>query len=308
MSQTELKSLIKDMCTSLNDLIANNDDITKENLSDFLLNSASLISGVSKYDLDSYQKSKNILQKEFNEIANQCLNSYEKTSFKFSELSQIHADTLIECTGDNINIPKLSSKFTEIHTYMLDEVNRANNVISELTQLVQTLEKKSTIDSLTKVYNRGSLNTYLADLCSNATTSYDTYMLILDIDNFKKINDSFGHIAGDKILIYISNVLKKTLRDGDKIFRFGGEEFVIILNRLGEKCSVDIGNRILKLIRNNNLIYMGKNISVTASIGVTKFKLSDTTDSFIARADNALYKSKNNGKDQLTLELAEDGI
>jgi len=303
MPQTELKSLIKDMYTSLNDLVENHDDITKENLSDFLLNSASLISGVSKDELNSYEKSKNKLQKEFKEIAEKCLESYEQTNSKFSELSQIHADTLIKCAGDNIDIPKLSSKFTEIHTYMLDEVNRANNVIDELTQQVQALEEKSSIDSLTKVYNRGSLNTYLFDLCSNATTNYDTYMLILDVDNFKKINDSFGHVAGDKILIYISNILKKTLRDGDKIFRFGGEEFIIILNRIDEKCSIDIGNRILKLISGNNLIYMGDDIAVTASIGITKFILGDTPDSFISRADKALYKSKRNGKNQLNLEL-----
>ncbi len=303
MSKTELKKLIKDMCTSLNDLIESHDDLTKENISDFLLNSESFISSVSEGKLNSYKHSQSTLQKEFKQIADKCINSYKQSNSKLSELSQIHAETLIECTGTAIDVSKLSSKFSEIHTYMLDEVNRANLVIEELTQEIQALEEKSSIDSLTKIYNRGSLDTYLTDLCSSATANYETYMLILDIDNFKKINDSFGHIAGDKILIYISNILKKTLRDGDKIFRYGGDEFIVILNRIDQTYSINVGNRILNLISNNNLIFMGDDISVTTSIGVSKFKLGDTPDSFILRADKALYKSKHNGKNQLNMEL-----
>ena len=293
MTKAELKSLINDMCSTLNDLVDNNEDVTKENISDFLLSSASLISGLSQ----------NKLEQEFKKISNECLISYKQTNSKFSELSQIHADALIECTGVNIDIIKLKDRFSEIQTHMLDEVNRTNSVITELTQQVQVLEEKSTIDSLTKVYNRGALSTYLIDLCSITTLNYETYMLILDIDDFKKINDSFGHVAGDKILIFISNVLKKTLRDGDKIFRYGGEEFIIILNKIDENYSNKIGNRILKSISENNLIYKGEDITVTASIGVTKFQLDDTPDSFITRADKALYISKNNGKNQLTMEL-----
>lgn len=308
MIKTELKSLINDIYGTLNDLVDNNEDLTKKNVSDFLLNSQALISCLSKNELSSYKKSKDILEKEFNELSNECLASYKLTNSKFSELSQVHADAIIQCTGENINVPKLTDKFAEIQTFILDEVNRANLVIEELSQQVQTLEKKSNIDSLTKVYNRGSLTTYLDDLCTNATNDYDTYMLILDIDDFKKINDTFGHVAGDKILIYISNILKKTLRDGDRIFRYGGEEFIIVISRVTQRYSINIGNRILKLISENNLIYMGDNINITASIGVTKFKLGDTSDSFIARADKALYKSKHNGKNQLTLESSENGI
>ena len=303
MTKNELKSLTDEMCSSIKGLIKQNEDLTKESLSDFLVNSAALISDMSQDELDSYQKSKNTLIKDFKEIADKCLTSYEQTNSKFSQLSQMHADTIDECEANHIDLPKITSKFSEIQIHMFNEVKRANSIISELTEQVQTLEKKSNLDSLTKVYNRGALNNYLTDLCANATTNYDTHMLILDIDNFKNINDSFGHVAGDKILIFISNILKKTLRDGDKVFRFGGEEFIVILNRIDEEHSMKIGNRILKLISGNKLIYRGQNIGVTASIGATKFKLGDTQDTFIARADSALYKSKHNGKNQLTMEF-----
>ena len=114
--------------------------------------------------------------------------------------------------------------------------------------------------------------------------------------NFKVINDTYGHIAGDKILIFIANILKKTLRDGDKIFRYGGEEFILILNRLDNIHCLKIASRILELINKNKLIYKGESINVTVSIGTTIYNISDTPDSMIHRADKALYRAKKDGK------------
>jgi diguanylate cyclase (GGDEF)-like protein len=130
-------------------------------------------------------------------------------------------------------------------------------------------------------------------------------MLMLDLDDFKIINDTYGHIAGDKILIFISNILKKTLREVDKIFRYGGEEFIIILNRTDNIFCSKIANRILELIRVNNLVYKGETLHITGSIGTTMFKEGDTPDSFISRADKALYKAKANGKNQIQTEMEE---
>jgi len=307
MIKNELKSLVEEMCTSINSLMNAKEEITKENLSDFLVNSATLISDASQDELNSYQKSKDILIKEFKGISQRCLTSYEESNSKFSELSKMHADTLIEFKNNRIDIPKITNKFTEIQTHMIDEIQRANSIISELTQQVESLEKKSTIDSLTKVYNRGALNTYLSDLCLNANKNYSTYMIILDIDDFKKINDSFGHVAGDKILIFISNILKKTLRDGDKIFRYGGEEFIIILNRIDNEHCEKITHRLLQLVSQNKLIYKGENLQVTMSIGATVYTPNDTPDTLITRADQALYKAKANGKNRMYSEVI-DGV
>jgi diguanylate cyclase (GGDEF)-like protein len=125
----------------------------------------------------------------------------------------------------------------------------------------------------------------------------------LDVDDFKVINDTFGHIAGDKILIFIANILKKTLRDGDKVFRYGGEEFVIVLNRITDEHCKNITLRILELIRKNKLIYKGQSINVTMSIGATKYKESDNEDTLMSRADKALYRAKNSGKNQMYSEI-----
>ena len=182
---------------------------------------------------------------------------------------------------------------------MSDEIKKANDVISQLMTQVKVLEKKSNIDSLTKVFNRRALDSYLNMVCEKEDIPYELHLLMLDLDDFKKLNDNYGHIAGDKTLIFVSNILKKTLRDGDKVFRYGGEEFVIVLNRVDDELCLKIASRLLELVRNNNLIYKGESLGVTISIGATKLIKGDTVDSLIDRADKALYLAKEAGKDQM---------
>jgi len=190
---------------------------------------------------------------------------------------------------------------------MSDEVVKANKIISQLTEQVKTLEETSKLDALAKVFNRRALSSYLDTVCSKEHMKYELHLLMMDIDDFKAINDRYGHIAGDKILIFIANILKKTLRDGDKIFRYGGEEFIIILNRLEKDKCEQVAVRLLELISGNKLIYKGETINVTISIGATMLIKSDTPDSLISRADKALYKAKENGKNQMSSEVI-DGI
>ncbi|NPA66632.1 MAG: GGDEF domain-containing protein, partial [Epsilonproteobacteria bacterium] len=103
-------------------------------------------------------------------------------------------------------------------------------------------------------------------------------------------------------LIFIAQILKKLLRDGDKIFRYGGEEFIIILNRISTQECIIITERILKQISANKLIYKGDTINVTASIGITKYNENDTPETLINRADIALYEAKNSGKNKIVIK------
>ena len=301
MPNTELKSLLDELCLNIKDFLSENEDVTKEHLADYLANSAKLISDISSNDLSSYNNQKNLLADNYKTIAKKCLLSYESTNSKISKLSIKHKETIAEYE-QQIDLPGITSKFDEIQSHMLEEVSKANSIISELSIQIKDLEEKSSLDPLTKIYNRGALDTYLIEMCDNANDKFETHLLAIDIDDFKQINDNFGHIAGDKILIYISKILKKTLRDGDKVFRFGGEEFIVVLNRIKNEQCIFISNRLLKLISDNKLIYKGSNIGVTVSIGATKLKVGDTPESFINRADKALYKSKQTGKNKLTTE------
>lgn len=300
MKKYDLKALIGEIYENLLERIDAQEDATKEQVINYLKDIVNIVSVIDDKDLDSIEHTKEAFNNTYKELVKESLISYENTNEKFEQLALLQGKTLQECTHEEIDLLTLTTKFNEIQSHMTDEVQKANKIIKELSNKVKVLEETSNIDSLTKVFNRRALTSYLSETCSNTDIPYTLHVLMLDIDNFKDINDNYGHIAGDKILIFIANILRKTLRDGDKIFRYGGEEFTIILNRNSDQECELIANRILKLISSNKLIYMGQNISVTASIGLTKLVKGDTPDSLLSRADKALYKSKQNGKNQVS--------
>jgi diguanylate cyclase (GGDEF)-like protein len=304
MKKEDIKSLIAQVYKNLIEKIdAQTDDINREQVINYLEDVTSSIASLSNDEITAIAHEKSTFKNEYKELANKSLDSYSNTSNKFEKIAKMHEKTISEYTAQSIDISTMTEKFNDIQNHMLNEVSKANNVINSLSKQVKELEQTSNVDPLTKVFNRRALSTYLQPIFLNNKRHYEMHLLMLDLDDFKLINDRFGHIAGDKILIFLANILKKTLRDGDKIFRYGGEEFLIILNRLDEELCKKIVDRVLSLVRNNNLIYKGEKLNVTISVGATKLKNGDTEDSFINRADKALYKAKNNGKNQMQMEL-----
>ncbi len=302
MQNADLKSLVTHMYDNLLDLIDQQDNATTEQVVNYLQDAINTVESIDSDNLNSVGRAKEAFTNAYKEIAVSSLISYKSTSGRFEELTQMNEDTLHECEK-SISDSLTPGKFAEINTDMNEEVLKANAIIFQLLEQVKTLEKTSNMDALTKVLNRRALTTHLNKICTGEGIPYELHLLVLDIDNFKLVNDKYGHVAGDKILIYIANILKKTLRDGDKIFRYGGEEFVIILNRTDYKNCVLITERLLELIRSNTLIYMGENIQVTASIGTTQYRQTDKPDTIIARADKALYHAKSTGKNKMHSEV-----
>jgi diguanylate cyclase len=303
MQKDELISLTNKMCKELLSIIDEQEGATKEQVANYLQESAQLILNATDKDINSAGFAESLFQNAYKDIAKKSLSSYADTNEKISKLTKMHERTLLECNAKHIDLPSITTKFDEIQSHMSEEVKKANEIITQLTTQVRTLEEKSNLDSLTKVFNRRALSSYLNNICSTKKLSYEFHMLILDIDDFKNINDKYGHVAGDKVLIFIANILKKTLRDGDKVFRYGGEEFIIILNRIDDAHCKKITNRLLDLVRGNKLIYKGDGLRVTMSIGATRYSNGDTPDSLIARADKALYKAKDGGKNQMYVEI-----
>jgi len=299
MQKEELKSLAKEMYENLITTIDEQDEVSIQQLVNYLSNAAEAIKSIEDDDITTLEYAKSTFNNAYKDIATQGLLNYKTTNGNFLDITNEHHQILTDCVEKHIDIPEITNKFKNIQEHMLEEVDRANKVITQLSNEVKALEIKSNIDSLTKVFNRRALNTYLTNLCKEANANYKIHMLMLDLDDFKLINDTYGHVAGDKILIFVSNILRQTLRESDKIFRYGGEEFIIILNRTNDDFCTKIATRILELIRSNNLLYQGKSLNVTASIGTTVFADADTPDSFIARADKALYTAKENGKNQM---------
>ena len=303
MQKNELIILINELHRELLSNVDNETYISTEQVYNFLIESAEIIKNINDTKVQPIGFEESLFHNAYQEIAHQSLESYANTNASIEKLTLMHEETLNECHESHIDLPALTHKFDEIQVHMTHEVEKANEIIAQLTAQVKTLEKQSNLDALTKVYNRRALITYLDTICSKKKLPYSFHLLILDVDDFKQINDSYGHIAGDKVLIFIANLLKKTLRDGDKIFRYGGEEFIIILNRLDDQHCKTITTRLLSIIENNKLIYKGENLQVTMSVGTTKYKNDDTPESLIARADKALYEAKANGKNQMYTEI-----
>jgi len=255
-------------------------------------------------NIDSALKNEDALVSEerYKKVTTNSLLSYENTNEAFKKLTMEHKKIVEECQSKVVDIETTAKKSNDIHRLMSEEILKANKIISELSQQVKILAKSSNIDELTKVLNRRALLSYLDKICTNKI-KYELHFLIFNINDFQEINDIHGHLAGDRILIYIANILKKVFREGDKLFRYGGEDFVIILNRIDEaKCKI-IVNRLLETIKTAKLIYKGKTIKLTVSIGITKYNEKDTHDSLIARADKALHKAKSSGKNKTYSEI-----
>jgi diguanylate cyclase (GGDEF)-like protein/PAS domain S-box-containing protein len=161
------------------------------------------------------------------------------------------------------------------------------------------LEYISTHDPLTKLYNRGAFTNEINKKIKSAKRyNEELGFIIFDIDHFKLVNDTYGHKIGDDVLIKLSNCISKNLRENDFLARWGGEEFVIIAYHTNIKQLVNIVKKIQIEISKINFTPVPK---VTLSFGLTVFKNNDTKDSILNRADEALYKSKKNGRDRYSI-------
>jgi polar amino acid transport system substrate-binding protein len=161
------------------------------------------------------------------------------------------------------------------------------------------LEQLAITDQLTSLYNRRKTDELLQNEINRSERFNNPFgIAIMDIDYFKKINDTYGHQIGDKVLVEIANILKQYNRKTDFIGRYGGEEFVIICPESEQTGVVKLMETIHKHIEKHNFEHIGKK---TVSFGITMYTLGDTIESIIKRADNALYQAKNDGRNKVIL-------
>jgi len=305
MNKNDLKSLVVQMNKELVNNIDSQDEVTKEQVIGYLQNAIITIKNIDSNKTDSIEHAKLKFTNTYKDIAEKSISSYQQTSGEFEKISKLHKEAVNEFTPYAIHMPTVINKFNDIQSYMVEEIEKANEVIAMLTKQIEGLEEESNLDGLTKVFNRRALDRYLQNLTGKGEIKHALYLSMLDIDDFKNVNDTYGHITGDKVLIYLANLLRRVLRDGDKVFRYGGEEFVIILNRLEQDKFNDIVQRLLLTISANHLLYKNHSIKITASIGATQYINGDTPETILERADKALYKSKENGKNQMNVELPD---
>ena len=158
----------------------------------------------------------------------------------------------------------------------------------------------ATRDALTQVGNRVALEiTADREIAMARRTGQPTAILVLDIDHFKRINDQYGHTAGDRVLVDVAQQLRDNCREVDSIFRFGGEEFVVLLSQTEEIGATAIAERIRAAIANMTTVYQQQSIHITASIGIACLNRGEVLPAWFERADSALYLAKKAGRNRV---------
>ena len=172
----------------------------------------------------------------------------------------------------------------------------------EWANTIEILNSVASQDHLTGLYNRRYFEAFI-DSKLGELKNFDLSFGIafFDIDDFKYINDTYGHLLGDEVLKVIAKTAINSTRGNDIVCRWGGEEFVVVFLEIDESQLENLAERLRNLIENSSLRASESKIKFTVSVGATMARTDDTIESLVARADKLMYKSKQNGKNQSTL-------
>jgi diguanylate cyclase (GGDEF)-like protein len=172
----------------------------------------------------------------------------------------------------------------------------------QLKQENKTLVQIANFDPLTHLANRRSMNAQLKLAMEEAVSGKSSFCLVMaDIDDFKKVNDTYGHECGDEILIIVSEIVSNNVREQDYVCRWGGEEMLILL-KTDKETAVSVAERICKEVSENAVEYKEENVGVTLTLGVSQYQNGENIRTIIDRADKNLYYGKNHGKNQVVFD------
>ena len=172
-----------------------------------------------------------------------------------------------------------------------------------MAEKLEQSQAEALVDSLTNVLNRAAYNMKIVQLIHEFRRYKEEWaLLVLDIDNFKKFNDDYGHQIGDRVLKSVAGTVRNTIRISDHIFRYGGEEFVVILNRVDASFASQLAEKICRQVENDYFVDGDNKLKVTISIGGAIITEEDTESSLFERADQAMYQAKKNGRNQVVMD------
>ena len=179
--------------------------------------------------------------------------------------------------------------------YVIEMRNMQRNLRVENVEL----EEQANYDKLTHLLNRNSMTKYFNDIIEFSELEDKNFCILMaDIDDFKKVNDTYGHDCGDEVLKKIAAIITNDVRQGDLVFRWGGEE-ILVLIRADLKVATNVAHRICNHVATSLTKYEDKDIRVTITIGVAAFMKGMTADELVKQADVKLYYGKQHGKDQV---------
>ncbi|NQU22771.1 MAG: GGDEF domain-containing protein [Candidatus Nealsonbacteria bacterium] len=218
----------------------------------------------------------------------------------------------LQATGEMESVKQaLLGHMTSLMTsnrQMQDDLTCTQYRLEEQAQEIDHARHEARTDAMTNVANRKAFDEKLHLLLDTWKRQRETFVLILiDLDQFKRINDSHGHQAGDRILKKVGAWLKKSVREGDLVGRYGGDEFAVLLPRT----TLQVGFNLAETLRTgvadraSRVALRRGEVSVSLSIGVAVPCIGDTVETILARADEALYRSKHLGRNQVNCQLPQ---
>lgn len=167
---------------------------------------------------------------------------------------------------------------------------------------IETLEERATSDGLTGLLNQRTFRQRLSIVLARLDKRYECAVIMVDIDHFKRVNDTYGHQAGDEVLKKIANIIQKTIRKADMAGRYGGEEFALYLHQADRKRAIQAAERLRRFIEQTKFELDGREVGVTASLGIACYPTDGReTRDLLERADFALYQSKQGGRNRITI-------
>lgn len=213
------------------------------------------------------------------------------------------ASTLTEIRVIKDKIVADLHKVREQSMSLKEELDDYRKLASTLSQQLESSEAKAMVDSLTNVLNRNAYDKKIAQLIREADRlqSSESALMVVDIDHFKKFNDNHGHKAGDNVLAAVASSIRDTIRATDSLFRYGGEEFVVILNNITADNAEKLAEKVRYRVEKEYFVDKEKTLKVTVSIGMTCLKEKDTEQTLFERADKAMYNSKHKGRNRVTV-------
>ena len=208
--------------------------------------------------------------------------------------------------GHTINFIAVKEDVTarkEAEARLLEVNRKLEERLKDIEGLQVILREQVIRDPLTGLYNRHFLNEALGrELARAKREEYPICFLLMDLDNFKKINDTYGHAAGDITIQNFSNILKKQTRAGDIVCRYGGEEFLLVLPNTDISAAAEIAERLRRDFENSAISFAGFQINATTSCGISEFPSDgETEEKVLAAADLALYAAKERGRNRVVI-------
>jgi len=280
-----------------------------ENFLATLNNTLKTVQSAVKKTLLTCESAQGVNNKINSRLQSQLL-TMNSTVKKAMSLEQVRVDINSQLLTITSTLEKKSLFEHQSQQALTNQLNEMATKVAKLEKQSQVFEeklaeqqRKSMQDALTKLSNRAAFDDYFTKaMVRFHHQPYELALVVLDIDNFKSINDTYGHTAGDKTLQVIANTIQKKVSNDAFVARYGGEEFVIIYDNINKATVEKELNRLNKIIANLPFKFKNNKVSITLSIGVTHIKPDDNIHIAFERADKAMYTAKAQGKNQVVYQ------